>query len=123
MLSAKNLKQKKLNKKLSNKMIKFFHIQEFIDKQMYHLDLSIIYRFYFYFYFFIKCMQPMAMALSRRCMYAKLHVTWPKSLLYIFPLVNHIDSLRIQALSLKPSSSYSRFPLSLRTLRVLLFRF
>ncbi len=123
MLSAKNLKQKKLNKKLSNKMIKFFHIQEFIDKQMYHLDLSIIYRFYFYFYFFIKCMQPMAMALSRRCMYAKLHVTWPKSLLYIFSLVNHIDSLRIQALSLKPSSSYSRFPLSLRTLRVLLFRF
>jgi len=78
---------------------------------------------FFIFYFFIKCMQPMAMALSRRCMYAKLHVTWPKSLLYIFSLVNHTDSLRIQALSLKPSSSYSRFPLSLRTLRVLLFRF
>ncbi len=54
--------------------------------------------FIFIFYFFIKCMQPMTMTLSRRCMYAKLHVTWPKSLLYIFPLVNHIDSLRIQAL-------------------------
>ncbi len=44
MLSAKNLKQKKLSKKLSNKMIKFFHIQKLIDKQTYHLDLSIIYR-------------------------------------------------------------------------------
>ncbi len=75
------------------------------------------------FFFFIKCMQPMTMALSRRCMYAKLHVTWSKSLLYIFSLINHIDSLCIQALSLKPSSSYSRFSLSLRTLRVLLFRF
>ncbi len=76
-----------------------------------------------FFYFFIKCMQPMAMTLSRRCMYAKLHVTWLKSLLYIFSLINHTDSLRIQALSLKLSSSYSRFSLSLRTLRVLLFRF
>ncbi len=44
MLSAKNLKQKKLSKKLSNKMIEFFRIQELINKQMYHLDLSIIYR-------------------------------------------------------------------------------
>ena len=58
--------------------------------------------FFIFFYFFIKCMQPMTMTLSRRCMYAKLHVTWPKSLLYIFSLVNHIDSLRIQALSLNP---------------------
>ncbi len=47
-------------------------------------------------------MQSMAMTLSRRCMYAKLHVTWSKSLLYIFSLINHIDSLRIQALSLNP---------------------
>ncbi len=44
MLSAKNLKQKKLSKKLLNKMIEFFHIQKLIDKQTYHLDLSIIYR-------------------------------------------------------------------------------
>jgi len=44
MLSAKNLKQKKLSKKLSNKMIEFFHIQKLIDKQTYHLDLSVIYR-------------------------------------------------------------------------------
>ncbi len=79
--------------------------------------------FFIFFYFFIKCMQPMTMALSRRCMYAKLHVTWSKSLLYIFSLINHIDSLRIQALSLKLSSSYFRFSLFLRTLRVLLFRF
>ncbi len=58
--------------------------------------------FILFFYFFIKCMQPMTMTLSRRCMYAKLHVIWPKSLLYIFSLVNHIDSLRIQALFLNP---------------------
>ncbi len=53
-----------------------------------------------FFFFFIKCMQSMTMTLSRRCMYAKLHVLWPKSLLYIFSLINHIDSLRIQALFL-----------------------
>ncbi len=50
MLSAKNLKQKKLSKKLSNKMIEFFRIQELIDKQMYHLDLSIIYKIYSVFH-------------------------------------------------------------------------
>ncbi len=44
MLSAKNLKQKKSSKKLSNKMIKLFCIQELIDKQTYCLDFSIIYR-------------------------------------------------------------------------------
>ncbi len=55
MLSAKNLKQKKSSKKLSNKMIKFFHIQELINKQMYCLDLSIIYRVYSVFHvFFLK---------------------------------------------------------------------
>ena len=53
MLSAKNLKQKKSSKKLSNKMIKFFHIQELIDKQMYHLDLSIIYRVHSVFHVFL----------------------------------------------------------------------
>ncbi len=74
-------------------------------------------------FFFIKCMQFMTMTLSRRCMYAKLHVIWSKSLLYIFSLINHIDSLRIQALSLKLSQSYFRFSSSLCTLRVLLFRF
>ncbi len=61
--------------------------------------LSIICKFLILFYFFIKCMQSMTMTLSRRCMYAKLHVIWSKSLLYIFSLINHIDSLRIQALS------------------------
>ncbi len=55
---------------------------------------------HFFIYFFIKCMQSMTMTLSRRCMYAKLHVIWSKSLLYIFSLINHIDSLRIQALFL-----------------------
>ncbi len=53
MLSAKNLKQKKLSKKLSNKMIEFFHIQELIDKQMYHLDLSIIYKVHSVFHVFL----------------------------------------------------------------------
>ncbi len=52
------------------------------------------------FFFFIKCMQFMIMTLSRRCIYAKLHVIWSKSLLYIFSLINHINSLHIQALSL-----------------------
>ncbi len=70
--------------------------------------------------FFIKCMQSMTMTLSRRCMYAKLHVTWSKSLLYIFSLINHIDSLHIQALSLKLSSLYSHFSLFLRIFRILL---
>jgi len=62
-----------------------------------------------FFYFFIKCMQSMTMTLSRRCMYAKLHVTWSKSLLYIFSLVNHIDSLRIQALFLNSRHHTSVF--------------
>ncbi len=53
MLSAKNLKQKKLSKKLSNKMIEFFCIQKLIDKQTYHLDLSIIYRVYSVFHVFL----------------------------------------------------------------------
>jgi len=53
MLSAKNLKQKKSSKKLSNKMIKLFHIQEFIDKQMYHFDLLIIYKVYSVFHVFL----------------------------------------------------------------------
>ena len=53
MLSAKNLKQKKSSKKLSNKMIEFFRIQELIDKQMYRLDLSVIYRVHFVFHVFL----------------------------------------------------------------------
>jgi len=76
-----------------------------------------------FFYFFIKCMQSMTMTMFRRCMYAKLHVIWSKSLLYIFSLINHIDSLHIQALSLKLSRSYFRFSSFLRILCVLLFRF
>ncbi len=53
MLSAKNLKQKKLNKKLSNKMIEFFCIQELIDKQTYYLDFSIIYKVHSVFHVFL----------------------------------------------------------------------
>ncbi len=53
MLSAKNLKQKKSSKKLLNKIIKFFCIQEFINKQMYYLDLSIIYKVHSVFHVFL----------------------------------------------------------------------
>ncbi len=49
-------------------------------------------------------MQFMTMILFKRCIYAKLHVIWSKSLLYIFSLINHIDNLHIQVLSLKLSS-------------------
>jgi len=53
MLSAKNLKQKKLSKKLSNKILKLFLIQKSINKQMYHLSLSIIYKIHSVFHVFI----------------------------------------------------------------------
>jgi len=90
----------------NNFMIKQFFLwilQYNIRKSLKIQESFLIDRFFlFFFYFFIKCMQPMTMTLSRRCMYAKLHVTWPKSLLYIFSLINHIDSLCIQALSLNP---------------------
>ncbi len=56
---------------------------------------------FYFFYFFIKCMQSMTMTLSRRCAYVRLHVSWSKSLLYIFSLINHIDSLCKQVLSIK----------------------
>ncbi len=53
MLLTKNLKQKKLSKKLSNKMIEFFHIQKLINKQTYHLNLSVIYRVHSVFHVFL----------------------------------------------------------------------
>ncbi len=59
-----------------------------------------------FFYFFIKCMQSMTMTLSKRCTYVRLHVSWSKSLLYIFSLINHIDSLRKQMLSTKQLLSF-----------------
>ncbi len=63
--------------------------------------IVIFYFLFFIFSFFIKCMQSMTMTLSRRCAYVRLHVSWSKSLLYIFSLINHIDSLCKQALSIK----------------------
>ena len=59
-----------------------------------------------FFDFFIKCMQSMTMILFRRCVYVKLHVSWSKSLLYIFSLINHIDSLHKQVLSIKQLLSF-----------------
>jgi hypothetical protein len=53
MLSAKNLKQKKLSKKLSNKLLEFFCIQKFINKQTYHLNLSAIYKIHSVFHVFL----------------------------------------------------------------------
>lgn len=53
MLLAKNLKQKKLRKKLSNKLLELFRIQESIDKQTYHFNLSTIYKIYSVFYAFL----------------------------------------------------------------------
>ncbi len=56
--------------------------------------------------FFIKCMQSMTMTLSKCYAYVRLHVSWSKSLLYIFSLINHIDSLCKQALSIKQLLSF-----------------
>jgi len=53
MLSAKNLKQKKLSKKLLNKLLKFFCIQKSINKQMYRFNLSIIYKIHSVFHVFL----------------------------------------------------------------------
>ena len=46
MLLIKNLKQKRSNKKLSNKIIDLFIIRNVVDKQAYRLALSLIYRIY-----------------------------------------------------------------------------
>ena len=50
MLLIKNLKQKRSNKKLSNKIINLFIIRNVVDKQAYRLALSLIYRIYNVFY-------------------------------------------------------------------------
>jgi len=53
MLSAKDLKQKKSSKKLSNKLLELFRIQESVNKQTYYLNLSTIYKIYFVFHVFL----------------------------------------------------------------------
>jgi len=53
MLSAKNLKQKKLSKKLSNNLLELFCIQKFINKQTYHFNLSVIYKIHSVFHVFL----------------------------------------------------------------------
>ncbi len=68
-------------------------------------NACVIHRF-FSFFFFIKCMQSMTMTLSKRCAYVRLHVSWSKSSLYIFSLINHIDSLHKQVLSIKQLLSF-----------------
>ena len=53
MLTIKNLKQKRLNKKLFHKFINFFRIVDKIKMQIYRLLLLIIYRIYNIFYIFL----------------------------------------------------------------------
>ena len=52
-LTIKNLKQKRSNKKLFHKFINFFRIVDKIRAQVYRLLLSIIYRIYNIFYVFL----------------------------------------------------------------------
>jgi hypothetical protein len=54
-------------------------------------------------------MQSMTMTLSKRCMYAKLHVIWSKSMLYIFSLSSHIDRIRIQACICNSTASVQKY--------------
>ena len=53
MLSIKNFKQKKLNKKLSHKFAKFFKIENKINAQTYRLTLFNIYRIHNMFHVFL----------------------------------------------------------------------
>ena len=53
MLIIKNLKQKRLSKKLFHKFINLFRIVNKIKTQIYHLLLSIIYRIYNIFHIFL----------------------------------------------------------------------
>ena len=53
MLTIKNLKQKRLNKKLFYKFMNFFRIVNKVKTQIYRLLLSIIYRIYNIFHVFL----------------------------------------------------------------------
>ena len=53
MLTIKNLKQKRLNKKLFYKFINFFRVVDKMRTQIYRLLLLIIYRIYNIFYVFL----------------------------------------------------------------------
>ena len=53
MLTIKNLKQKRLSKKLFHKFINLFRIIDKMRSQVYRLFLSIIYRIYNIFHIFL----------------------------------------------------------------------
>ena len=53
MLIIKNLKQKRLNKKLFNKFVSFFRVVDKMKTQIYRLLLLIIYRIYNIFHIFL----------------------------------------------------------------------
>ncbi len=48
--------------------------QIFLKSEIISNSAVILFIRFFFSFFFIKCMQPMAMTLSRRCVYSKLHV-------------------------------------------------
>jgi len=108
---CKNRNQILLCLKIAQRTTLFQRSTAFLIKSLSVLFYFIL--FYLNFYFFIKCMQFMIITLSKRCAYVKLHVSWSKSLLYIFSLINNIDSLCKQALLIKQLLSlvllFSRF--------------
>ena len=53
MLSIKNLKQKRFNKKMSHKFVEFFKMKNKIDAQIYRFTLSINYRIHNIFHVFL----------------------------------------------------------------------
>ena len=53
MLSIKNFKQKRFNKKISHKFVEFFKIENKIKTQIYRFTLFIIYRIYNIFHVFL----------------------------------------------------------------------
>ncbi len=55
-------------------IVKVDHFDVSFHSLFNHLVEQIKWALSFIFYFFIKCMQSMTMTLSRRCVYAKLHV-------------------------------------------------
>ena len=71
MLIIKNLKQKRLNKKLFYKFMNFFRIVDKIKAQAYRLLLSIIHWIYNIFYIFYCNFIIIAIAIMRRNLLCK----------------------------------------------------
>ena len=78
MLTIKNLKQKRSNKKLFYKFINFFRFVNKIKTQVYRLFLSIIYRIYNIFHIFL-----LKLYYNRDCNNAS------KSFMQVFELIDN----------------------------------